>query len=78
MSRKTSKLAQAISKNKDKDPSRGGATLELGGAMAPPNFFNSPLELVKKNYKLLKLHVNLFTDPPQILELTLSKFKISI
>ena len=32
---------------------RGGATLELGGAMAPPNFFNSPLELVKKNYKLL-------------------------
>ena len=55
----------------------GGATLELGGAMAPPNFFNSPLELVKKNYKLLKLHVNLFTAP-QILELTLSKFKISI
>ena len=44
---------------------RGGATLELGGAMAPPNFFNSPLELVKKNYKLLKLHVNLFTGPPK-------------
>ena len=43
------------------DEFRAGATLEL---MAPPNFFNSPLELVKKNYKLLKLHVNLFTAPP--------------
>ena len=46
------------------DEFRAGATLELGGGHGPPNFFNSPLELVKKNYKLLKLHVNLFTAPP--------------
>ena len=51
---------------------------ELRWSLGGPEIFNSPLELVKKNYKLLKLHVNLFTAPPQILELTLSKFKISI
>ena len=57
---------------------QGRSHVGAWGAMAPPNFLNSPLELVKKKYyKLLKLHVNLFTDP-QILELTLSKFKIGI
>ena len=44
---------------------QGRSYVGAWGAMAPPNFFNSPLELVKKNYKLLKLHVNLFIGPPK-------------
>ena len=43
---------------------QGRSYVGAWGGHGPPNFFNSPLELVKKNYKLLKLHVNLFTAPP--------------